>query len=67
MQELSRFEELVIRHHHDDGTWGEFEAVEDHDDAAHDDERTWGTSRRFVCVCGDELEIEPPTGGPAPA
>jgi hypothetical protein len=60
MQDLSRFEELGIRHERDDGTWGEYEARDDHDVATHDDERKWGGRRRFVCVCGDEIEISPP-------
>ena len=60
MFDLSRYEELLLRHRHRDGTWGELEptAATDHDPAAHDPERAWDDSRLFVCrACGEEVEV----------
>ncbi len=43
MFDLSRYEELMLRHRHNDGSWAELEATAaaNHDAAAHDPERAW--------------------------
>jgi hypothetical protein len=58
--------ELMIRHRHDDGSWGEM--VEDrshHDPADHDPERRWGIGRIFRCTsCTEAVAVTPgPEGG----
>ena len=59
MMDLSRFEELMLRHRHGDGSWGELEpAPAHHDPASHDDERTWDQGRNYVCkTCDEEVHV----------
>ena len=59
MFDLNRYEELMLRHRHSDGSWSELEATAaNHDPAAHDPERAWDDSRLFVCrACGEEVEV----------
>jgi hypothetical protein len=60
MFDLSRYEELMLRHRHSDGSWSELEATPapNHGPAAHDPERAWDDSRLFVCrACGEEVEV----------
>ena len=59
MMDLSRFEELMVRHRHDDGSWGELRPVstEHHDPASHDPERAWDDTHLFRCDCGEEMAV----------
>jgi hypothetical protein len=60
MFDLSRYEELLLRHRHADGSWGELEPeTTHHDPASHDQERQWDDSRLFVCkTCGEQVEAQ---------
>jgi hypothetical protein len=59
MMDLSRYEELMLRHRHGDGSWGQLEARPDHHDpASHDDERDWDQGRHYVCsTCDEEVHL----------
>ena len=59
MMDLSRFEELMLRHRHGDGSWGEMEPqAAHHDPADHDDERTWDKGNIYVCrTCDEEVQV----------
>jgi hypothetical protein len=68
MMDLTRFEELMLRHRHGDGTWGTLEPKPHHDPASHDDERTWEQGRHYVCsTCDEEVHVvirsDPPPEG----
>jgi hypothetical protein len=59
--------ELLLRHRHTDGSWGEM--VEDrshHDPADHDPERRWGLGRIFRCSsCPEAMTVTPGGEGAA--
>ncbi len=59
MMELSRYEELMLRHRHGDGSWGRLEArPAHHDPAAHDSERDWEEGQLYVCTtCDEEVHL----------
>ena len=59
MFDLNRYEELMLRHRHADGSWGPLEPAPDtsHDAAASDPERSWDDARLYVCACGEQVQV----------
>jgi hypothetical protein len=59
--------ELMIRHRHRDGAWGEMvEDTSHHDPTEHDMERRWGLGRIFRCTsCAEAMTVLPGAEGGA--
>jgi hypothetical protein len=59
---LARYEEMMLRHRHSDGSWSRLEPRPmNHDAADHDVEREWKDGRIYVCTtCDEQVQVAVP-------
>jgi hypothetical protein len=65
---LAFYEELTLRHRHNDGAWSRLEPrPAHHDSAEHDTERSWKDGRIFACTtCDEQVMVAVDPHGDAP-